>query len=123
MDPNCLVKHAIEAPKKPLTLKEALSSVVDFRIDRRKKFPLCEILMIAVCAMVAGAKGPSDYERYGKAKLGLLRKFLRLENGIPSHDTGDALRAKCFSSQQPAISGQCGGGPDVRSHWLLAAGC
>lgn len=101
MDPNCLAKHAVEALKKPLTLKEALASVIDFRIDRRKKFPLCEILMIAVCAMVAGAKGPSDYERYGKAKLGLLRKFLRLENGIPSHDTEDALRAKCFSSQQP----------------------
>lgn len=94
MDPNCLVKHALEAPKKPLTLKEALSSVVDFRIDRRKKFPLCEILMIAVCAMVAGAKGPSDYERYGKAKLGLLRKFLRLENGIPSHDTFNRVLSK-----------------------------
>lgn len=94
MDPNCLVKHAIEALKKPLTLKEALASVVDFRIDRRKKFPLCEILMIAVCAMVAGAKGPSDYERYGKAKLGLLRKFLRLENGIPSHDTFNRVLTK-----------------------------
>jgi hypothetical protein len=50
--------------------------------------------MIAVCAMVAGAKGPSDYERYGKAKLGLLRKFLRLENGIPSHDTFNRVLSK-----------------------------
>ena len=87
MDPATLERHALEALKRPLTLKEALSSVVDFRIDRRKKFPLFEILMIAVCAMIDGARGPTDFERFGKAKLRLLRKFLPLRNGIPSHDT------------------------------------
>ena len=33
MDPATLAKHAIEAVRKPLTLKEALMSVADFRID------------------------------------------------------------------------------------------
>jgi len=87
MDTATLERHALGALKRPLTLKEALSSVADFRIDRRKKFPLFEILMVAVCAMIDGAKGPTDFERFGKAKLGLLRKFLPLQNGIPSHDT------------------------------------
>lgn len=87
MDPATLARHALEALKRPLTLKEALSSVADFRIDRMKKFPLYEILMIAVCAMIDGAKGPTDFERFGKAKLRLLKKFLPLRNGIPSHDT------------------------------------
>ena len=87
MDPATLARHALEALKRPLTLKEALSSVADFRIDRMKKFPLYEILMIAVCAMIDGAKGPTDFERFGKAKLRLLKKFLPLGNGIPSHDT------------------------------------
>ena len=59
MDPATLARHALEALERPLTLKEALSSVADFRIDRRKKFPLYEILMIAVCAMIDGAKGPA----------------------------------------------------------------
>jgi len=44
-------------------------SVADFRIDRRKKFPLFGILMIAVCAMIDGAKGPTDFERFGSTKL------------------------------------------------------
>jgi predicted transposase YbfD/YdcC len=87
MDPSTLAKHAVEAAGKPLTLKEALMSVADFRIDRRKKYPLFEILMIAVCAMIDGAKGPTDFERFGKAKLWFLKKFLPLRNGIPSHDT------------------------------------
>ncbi len=87
MGPATLARHALEAPKRPLTLKEALSSVADFRIDRRKKFPLYEILMIAVCAMIDGAKGPTDFERFGRAKLRFLKKFLPPRNGIPSHDT------------------------------------
>ena len=75
MDAATLVRHALEALKRPLTLKEALSSVADFRIDRKKKYPLYEILMVTVCAMIDGAKGP----------------------------TSGALRAKCPSSRQSAI--------------------
>ena len=61
MDAATLVRHALEAFRKPLTLKEALSSVADFRIDRKKKkYPLYEILMTAVCAMIDGAKGPTS---------------------------------------------------------------
>jgi predicted transposase YbfD/YdcC len=37
--------------------------------------------------MVAGAKGPTDFERFGRLKLRFLKKFLPLRNGIPSHDT------------------------------------
>ena len=76
MDAATLVKHALNALRKPLTLKEALSSVADFRVDRKKKYPLYEILMVAVCAMIDGAKGP----------------------------TFGALRAKCPSNQQPVSS-------------------
>ena len=95
MDVATLVRHALEAIRKPLTLKEVLSSVADFRIDRKKKYPLYGILMIAVCAMINGAKGP----------------------------TFGALRAKCLSGQQPAIQRPMGGGhaPSLLAagHWLL----
>ena len=87
MDVSTLERRALAMPRKPLTLKDALLEVSDFRIDRRKKYPLYEMLMIAVCAMVAGAKGPTDFERFGAAKLKFLKKFLPLQNGIPSHDT------------------------------------
>ena len=87
MDVSTLERRALAMPRKPLTLKDALLEVSDFRIDRRKKYPLYEMLMIAVCAMVAGAKGPTDFERFGTAKLKFLKKFLPLQNGIPSHDT------------------------------------
>ena len=87
MDVATLDRNTLAMLEKPLTLKEALLEVSDFRIDRRKKYPLYEILMIAVCAMIDGAKGPTDFERFGRGKVKFLKKFLPLQNGIPSHDT------------------------------------
>jgi predicted transposase YbfD/YdcC len=48
---------------------------------------LLEILFIAVAGVLCGAEGPSDMARFGRSKELLLRSFLRLEHGIPSHDT------------------------------------
>src|ERR1700758_4092326 len=48
---------------------------------------LLEILVIALAALLCGAETCSDMAEFGEAKEGLLRQFLRLEHGIPSHDT------------------------------------
>ena len=44
-------------------------------------------LVIALCAMVCGGQTCTDMELFGHAKRDLLQSFLKLENGIPSHDT------------------------------------
>jgi predicted transposase YbfD/YdcC len=48
---------------------------------------LVEILFIALAATLCGAKGATDMALFGRSKEGLLRQFLRLECGVPSHDT------------------------------------
>jgi predicted transposase YbfD/YdcC len=48
---------------------------------------LVEILVIALAAVLCGAEGCADMADFGVAKMGLLQQFLRLEHGIPSHDT------------------------------------
>jgi predicted transposase YbfD/YdcC len=48
---------------------------------------LAEILVIALAATLCGAKGASDMELFGRAKEDVLRKFLQLRHGVPSHDT------------------------------------
>ena len=51
-------------------------------------------MFIALAAVLCGAQGPSDIAAFGHAKEGLFRTILRLEHGIPSHDTiGRVLRA------------------------------
>jgi predicted transposase YbfD/YdcC len=48
---------------------------------------LLEVLFVALAAMLCGAESCSDMVVFGQSKEGLLRLFLRLEHGIPSHDT------------------------------------
>src|ERR1700719_3205886 len=48
---------------------------------------LLEILFIAFLAVLCGAESCAEMERFGYAKEEFLRGFLKLENGIPSHDT------------------------------------
>lgn len=54
---------------------------------RNARHDLVEILVIALAAVLCGAEGCADMADFGAAKEGLLRQFLRLEHGIPSHDT------------------------------------
>jgi predicted transposase YbfD/YdcC len=48
---------------------------------------LTETLFIALAAVLCGADGYTDMEDFGRAKEPLLRQFLELRHGIPSHDT------------------------------------
>src|SRR5713226_2010461 len=56
--------------------------------------PLLEILVVALAAVLCGAKGATDMADFGRRKLELLRQFLPLKNGVPSHDVfSDIFRA------------------------------
>jgi len=52
-----------------------------------RRHELLEVLFIALLATLCGAEGAADMARFGRSKEGLLRRFLRLEHGVPSHDT------------------------------------
>jgi predicted transposase YbfD/YdcC len=48
---------------------------------------LLELLFIALAAVLCGAESCADMADFGAAKEDVLREVLRLEHGIPSHDT------------------------------------
>lgn len=48
---------------------------------------LLELLVIALAAVLCGAKGCTDMALFGRSKRKLLQQFLVLKHGIPSHDT------------------------------------
>jgi predicted transposase YbfD/YdcC len=66
--------------------KTAFQRLPDPRADNARH-DLLEVLFIALAAVLCGADGCSEMEEFGQSKEGLLRLFLRLEHGIPSHDT------------------------------------
>lgn len=61
--------------------------LADPRIERTRVHDLFELVVVALCGTIAGADTWADIERFGKDRLVWLRTFLRLEGGVPSHDT------------------------------------
>lgn len=48
---------------------------------------LVEVLIISILAILCGAEHFTEMELFGREREVWLRKFLKLEHGIPSHDT------------------------------------
>ena len=64
-----------------------LAEIEDPRVERTKPQKLLDILVIAICATIAGADDWVEVEMFGQAKEAWLQTFLELPNSIPSHDT------------------------------------
>jgi predicted transposase YbfD/YdcC len=62
-------------------------NLTDPRVDRGNNHDLLEMIFVALTAVLCGAQGWADVERFAKSKLKWFRRYLRLPNGIPSHDT------------------------------------
>ncbi len=69
------------------SIAKHFSKIKDPRIDRTKRHRLLDILIIAICGVICGADSWVDIELFGKTKIEWLKTFLKLPNGIPSHDT------------------------------------
>jgi len=54
----------------------------------------CEMLFIAIAATLCGAKGCTDFARFGEEKRRMLGEVLVLAHGIPSHDAFSGLFRK-----------------------------
>ena len=67
--------------------EEAFAGLPDPRTGNAKRHDLLEVLTIAVTAAVCGAETCSDFADFAVDREDLFGEFLRLENGVPSHDT------------------------------------
>jgi hypothetical protein len=96
---------------------EHFAPVPDFRMERKKVYPLPEILLLVVSGVLSGANGWEAIEQFGRSKLDWPRKFSPFADGIPSHDciayviSGLSPKAfqACFASWMRAVSEATGG--------------
>jgi len=72
---------------KPVSLAEAFSVITDPRVVKRSTHDLVEMMVVAVCATLCGADNFVDIELWANERLDWLRRFMKLEHGIASHDT------------------------------------
>jgi predicted transposase YbfD/YdcC len=61
--------------------------IEDPRIERRKLYPLEEILLVGLCCLLCGGEGYEDMKLFGTSRLGFLRRLYPFSNGIASADT------------------------------------
>jgi predicted transposase YbfD/YdcC len=61
--------------------------IPDPRRDHGKRHALPDIFALVLCAVVSGADSFLAIEAFGTARIDWLRRFIPLENGVPSHDT------------------------------------
>ncbi len=70
-----------------LPLPQHFAELDDPRVERTRLHRLLDIVVIALCAVIAGAESWDDIALFGQTKADWLGQFLALPNGIPSHDT------------------------------------
>ena len=67
--------------------EEIFEDLEDPRTGNAKRHELHEILVIGSCTLLCGGETCADMALFGRSKQGFLQEFLRLEHGVPSHDT------------------------------------
>jgi predicted transposase YbfD/YdcC len=70
-----------------LSIPKYFRQLQDPRRRHRRLHLLQDIIVIALCAVIAGAQDWQEIETFGRKRLDWLKRFLKLANGIPSHDT------------------------------------
>lgn len=70
-----------------LNILKKLENIKDERQEWKIKHKIKDIVAIVLLAMLANANELGEIEDFAYANEEFLRKYLELENGIPSHDT------------------------------------
>ena len=91
-----------ETPEPTCTsLLDHVSALQDPRQQAKVLYPLPEILLLLLCAPLAGADDLVEIELWGKQQLACLRRFRPFTHGIPSHDPLGAVSPGLQSPETP----------------------
>jgi predicted transposase YbfD/YdcC len=86
----------------PAKIQDHFAELTDPR-RRKVTYPLLNVVVIAVCAVICGADDFVAIAEFGRKKRKWLAKFLDLKDGIPSHDRFNAI----FAAIKPAEFEKC----------------
>lgn len=96
------------------TLIELLDGIYDYRTGNSIRHNLKDVLLIGLLCIICNGDTYTDMELFGETHEDVLRTFLELPHGIPSHDTfGDIFSrldpnqvSKCFGQWTDALKAE-----------------
>ena len=105
--------RACGALSEAIVFLDYFNDLADPRQQGKVVYPLREVLLLCLLAVLAGAETFADIARFGEKKLSLLRRFLPFRDGTPAHDhLGDIFAVldaetfqRCFVSWVAALTG------------------
>jgi predicted transposase YbfD/YdcC len=74
-------------PAATCSIARHFAKLKDPRVRRRRRHRLLDIIVIAICGVICRADDWQEIELFARHRESWLRRFLRLPNGVPSHDT------------------------------------
>jgi len=78
-------------------IKKYFRWLPDPRVRGRTRHLLMDIVVIAICAVIADCDDWSDIAQFGRKRKAWFGRFLKLPHGIPSHDTFERVFASLDS--------------------------
>ncbi len=84
-------------------LAQYFNTLEDPRCGGKVEHRLRDILVIAVCAMIACADSWDDIALYGRSKLVWLRTFLELPNGALLHGPSGGAAGRADIGRSPLV--------------------
>src|SRR5713226_4117286 len=69
------------------SIKRHFRKLCDRRVQGRTRHLLVDIIVMAICGVIANCDGWRDIALFAKKRQAWFKRFLKLPNGVPSHDT------------------------------------
>jgi predicted transposase YbfD/YdcC len=85
------------------SIKTYFRRLKDPRVVGRSRHLLVDIVVLAICGVIANCDDWSDIVLFAQQRLGWFKRFLRLPEGVPSHDTFERV----FADLDPRAFERC----------------
>jgi len=89
--------------RSPLAIHKHFRTLKDPRVAGRRKHLLGDIIVITICGVICGCNDWQEIATFAKTRRDWLKNYLRLPNGVPSHDTFERV----FDQIDPAAFQAC----------------
>jgi predicted transposase YbfD/YdcC len=105
-------------PPGGLSIRHHFAGLRDPRRQHGQRHRLLDVIVIALCAVIAGSNTWPEVETFAQRRRDWLARFLDLDNGVPCHDTFERVfdrldpvaLQRCLLSWLTALAGGLGAG-------------